>query len=85
MSSSEVTENSGLAASRQHPGVLYGHNDKGDSSRIFALDPRTGDLLATLEIDNAANYDWEDICVGICGQVEHSYNFFLPSIIPTVY
>ncbi|KAK7090470.1 uncharacterized protein [Littorina saxatilis] len=68
VSSSKVNENSGLAASRVHSGVMYGLNDNGDSSHIFALDPVTGSLRATLEIRSAQNYDWEDLCVGTCGQ-----------------
>ncbi|KAK7489213.1 hypothetical protein BaRGS_00019591 [Batillaria attramentaria] len=75
-----VDETSGLAASRLHPGVFYAHNDKGDSSRIFALDAQTGTLLATLEIDNARNYDWEDICVGTCGQGDSGYCIYIGDI-----
>lgn len=67
VTSSQPDENSGLAASRVHPNVLYGHNDHGDTSRIFAFDPNTGAVLATIHIDGATNTDWEDICVGTCG------------------
>ena len=59
-----IDEASGLAASRIHPSVLYTHNDKGDSSRIFAIDADSGNLLAELNINNARNYDWEDIAIG---------------------
>ena len=61
-----IDEASGLAASRIHPSVLYTHNDKGDSSRIFAIDADSGNLLAALNINNARNYDWEDIAIGGC-------------------
>jgi hypothetical protein len=37
-----VTESSGLAVSRRHPGVVWTANDSGDSGRIFAVDTRTG-------------------------------------------
>jgi len=60
-----LTETSGLAASRAQPGVLFAHNDSGDSARVFALDT-TGQLLATIAIAGATNVDWEDIAVGPC-------------------
>ncbi|XP_046575903.1 uncharacterized protein LOC124283913 [Haliotis rubra] len=62
----DVDEASGLAASRQHAGVLYTQNDKGDSSRIFAIAAASGKLLATMKIAHIANYDWEDLAVGPC-------------------
>ena len=34
---SQVGELSGLAASSKHPGILYAHNDSGDTARFFAL------------------------------------------------
>lgn len=66
ISDHRITEASGLAASRIHPSVLYTHNDKGDSSRIFAVDADSGGFLAELNINHARNYDWEDIAVGGC-------------------
>lgn len=41
----DLVEVSGLAASRTHPGILWSHNDSGDSARIFAIrlpSPPTG-------------------------------------------
>jgi hypothetical protein len=61
----ELDELSGLAASTRHADVLYGLNDSGDSSRIFALTP-TGTHLATFELENARNDDWEDIAHAPC-------------------
>ena len=69
VTSREPDEISGLSASRLHPGVLYAHNDHGDTNRIFAMDPVSGEVKATLTIANAHNVDWEDICVGTCGSV----------------
>ncbi|KAK3087022.1 hypothetical protein FSP39_000454 [Pinctada imbricata] len=60
-----LEEGSGLANSAVHPGVFYTHNDKGDRSRVFAI-ATNGSVLATLDIDNAGNYDWEDIARGPC-------------------
>ncbi|KAK7110951.1 uncharacterized protein [Littorina saxatilis] len=70
VSSPVVNETSGLAASRVHPGIFYGHNDHGGMNRVFAMDPATGEVKATLNIAGVQNYDWEDVCVGTCGQGE---------------
>lgn len=61
--SDEINETSGLAASRKNSGVLWLHNDSGDTARLFAINT-TGRLLATYSIDAAAAVDWEDIAVG---------------------
>lgn len=38
-----LNEVSGLVASRAHPGILWGHNDSGDTPRIFAIQvPESG-------------------------------------------
>jgi hypothetical protein len=60
-----LVEASGLVASRQHPGVLYAHNDSGDTARVFAFDD-TGTAIATLTIAGATHTDWEDIAIGPC-------------------
>jgi hypothetical protein len=38
VASPRVTEASGLAMSRRHEGVLFTHNDSGDTARFFAVD-----------------------------------------------
>jgi hypothetical protein len=58
-----VTESSGLAASRLHPGVVYTHNDSGDAARVFALGP-DGRVLATLRLAGVRARDWEAIAAG---------------------
>ena len=58
--SANITESSGLAASRCQNGVLWTHNDSGDDAFIFAID-RTGASLGTWKVANAQNIDWEDI------------------------
>lgn len=55
-----LAEISGLAASRQHPGVLWVHNDSGDPADLYAISSR-GERLATLRIADVVNVDWEDI------------------------
>ena len=58
--SADITESSGIAASRCQNGVLWTHNDSGDDAFIFAIN-LAGDNLGTWKIPNAANIDWEDI------------------------
>ena len=58
--SSDITESSGLAASRCQPGVLWTHNDSGDDAFVFALNLK-GASLGTWKVKNARNVDWEDI------------------------
>ena len=61
-----VVELSGLAASRTQPGVLYAHNDSGDSARFFALSSTDGSILQEFSVQGATNRDWEDLAVGPC-------------------
>lgn len=56
-----IGEASGIATGVASPGVLYVHNDSGDSARFFALDARTGHTLAVFQVPGAKNIDWEDI------------------------
>lgn len=58
-----VTESSGLAVSRRNPGVLWTHNDSGDTARLFATD-RAGRALGIYEVPGAVNVDWEDMATG---------------------
>lgn len=62
----DLNELSGLVASREQPGVLYAHNDSGDSARFFALSATTGALLETFTLTGATATDWEDITIGPC-------------------
>ncbi len=57
-----VDEISGLAASRQHPGILWVHNDSGNPAELYALD-ESAELRATLQIEGARNIDWEDLAL----------------------
>ncbi len=58
-----LTEISGIAASRLNAGLLWVHNDSGDTARIFGLDDQ-GITHATMSLDGASAIDWEDIAVG---------------------
>lgn len=55
-----LAEISGLAASHEHPGVLWVHNDSGDPAAIYAISEQ-GERLATVTVDGVSNIDWEDI------------------------
>lgn len=57
-----ITELSGLVQSRAHPGVLWVHNDSGDTARIFAIDEH-GATLHEYAIAGASAVDWEDIAI----------------------
>lgn len=61
-----LNELSGLVASRAQPGVLFAHNDSGDSARFFALSATTGALLETFTLTGATATDWEDLTIGPC-------------------
>lgn len=68
--SPDVTESSGIAASKCQSGVFWTHNDSGDDAFIFAID-KSGNNLGTWKVAAAENIDWEDIAAikdksGIC-------------------
>lgn len=59
----EINEASGIAASRKNAGVLWIHNDSGDSARVFAV-TTTGKHLGTYNFSGISVVDCEDIAVG---------------------
>jgi hypothetical protein len=61
-----INETSGVVTSRRHPGVLYVHNDSGDSPRFFAVN-LAGQSLAEYRLDGARAVDWEDVAQIPCG------------------
>lgn len=60
-----LKESSGVAVSRQHPGVLWTHNDSGSDPTVYAVD-MGGNLLGRLLLVGAGAVDWEDIALGPC-------------------
>ncbi|MHC4780303.1 MAG: Ig domain-containing protein [Planctomycetota bacterium] len=60
--SPELTEISGVAASRLNPGCLWVHDDSGAGADFYALD-EGGNVLQKYHVSIAAQ-DWEDICIG---------------------
>ncbi|MET8470238.1 WD40 repeat domain-containing protein [Streptomyces sp. NPDC006422] len=65
-----ITESSGLAASRAHPGVYWTHNDSDDGAYLFAIDGRTGKTLATVTMSGVGSpRDVEAISMGPDGNL----------------
>jgi hypothetical protein len=67
----ELSESSGLVASRRMPGLFWTHNDSGDSPRLFLISNK-GKTIATFRVTNAKAVDWEDI-----GYVERDGKHYL--------
>ncbi|MFG2307532.1 WD40 repeat domain-containing protein [Streptomyces sp. NPDC048566] len=65
-----ITESSGLAASRIHPGVYWTHNDSDDGPYLYAVDSRTGRTVATVTMSGVgAPRDVEAISLGPDGDL----------------
>lgn len=65
-----ITESSGLAASRAHPGVYWTHNDSGDGPYVYAVDSKTGETVATITMTGVGHpRDVEAISVGTDGNI----------------
>ena len=56
----DITESSGLVASKCQPGVFWTHNDSGDDAYIYGI-TQTGATLGRWKVPGAQNIDWEDI------------------------
>ena len=63
VASAELIEISGLAASRTYEGVLWAHNDSGDTARVFAM-AADGAHLTFFPLSGARAIDWEDMAIG---------------------
>jgi hypothetical protein len=60
----ELSEASGVAASRRTPGMFWMHNDSGEPM-LFAVDA-AGTVKGRVRVTGAALVDWEDVAVGPC-------------------
>jgi hypothetical protein len=58
--SNEITESSGITASRCSENVYWTHNDSGGDAFLFAVNEK-GKKLGTWKVTDAKNTDWEDI------------------------
>lgn len=59
----EINELSGLAASRLHPGVVFGINDSGGLPVVYAID-QSGATAARLRLAGIEARDWEALAPG---------------------
>jgi hypothetical protein len=60
-----ITESSGLAASRQHPGVYWTHNDQDTGPYLYAVDGATGETVARVALSGVGTpRDVEAIAIG---------------------
>lgn len=65
-----ITESSGLAASRQHPGIYWTHNDQDNGAYLYAVDSRTGETVATITMTGVGTpRDVEAIQIGPDNQI----------------
>ncbi|MEW2180503.1 WD40 repeat domain-containing protein [Streptomyces sp. NPDC005406] len=65
-----ITESSGLAASRAHPGIYWTHNDSEDGPYVFAVDSRTGKTVARITMKGVGTpRDVEAISLGPDGNL----------------
>jgi hypothetical protein len=64
VASAELDETSGIAASVDHPGVLWAHDDSGGAAELHAIGPDGGDLgVVDLAPAGAEAVDWEDVAL----------------------
>ncbi|MGW3949583.1 WD40 repeat domain-containing protein [Streptomyces sp. NPDC004752] len=65
-----ITESSGLAASRLHPGIYWTHNDSDDGPYLYAVDGATGKTVATVTLSGVGSpRDVEAISIGPGNQI----------------
>ncbi|MFD9211260.1 hypothetical protein ACFVZM_33880 [Streptomyces sioyaensis] len=65
-----ITESSGLAASRAHPGIYWTHNDSDDGPYLYAVDGRSGRTVARITLRGIGSpRDVEAISVGPDGNL----------------
>jgi hypothetical protein len=58
-----IKESSGLAASAQHPDLVYTVNDRGNHPMIYAVQVSTGDVVGVTDISSLGVEDTESIAV----------------------
>ncbi|MCA9265955.1 MAG: hypothetical protein KDA60_18970 [Planctomycetales bacterium] len=66
----QVTESSGVAASRLRPGVFWTHNDSGHGPDLFSFE-LTGKHLGCHQIVGAKSVDWEDMAAVVLNDVPY--------------
>ncbi|MEV7885871.1 WD40 repeat domain-containing protein [Streptomyces sp. NPDC002817] len=67
---SRIIESSGLAASRQHPGIYWTHNDQDSGSYLYAVDSSTGETVARITLSGVGQQrDVEAVAIGPDNQI----------------
>ncbi|MDG4860103.1 WD40 repeat domain-containing protein [Streptomyces sp. T-3] len=67
---SRITESSGLAASKQHPGIYWTHNDSDDGAFLYAVDAKSGKTVATVTMQGVGTArDVEGVSIGPDGDL----------------
>jgi MYXO-CTERM domain-containing protein len=70
ISDPRITESSGLAASRQHPGIYWTHNDQDTGAYLYAVDSATGRTVARITMTGVGTpRDVEAISMGPDNQI----------------
>ncbi|MEU5888411.1 WD40 repeat domain-containing protein [Streptomyces sp. NPDC047461] len=65
-----ITESSGLAASRQHPGIYWTHNDQDTGTYLYAVDSSTGKTVARITLKGVGTQrDVEAVAIGPDNQI----------------
>ena len=59
----QISESSGLGTSSYGDGIVYTHNDSGDTARFFAVNS-SGATVAIYTLKGATAHDWEDMETG---------------------
>ena len=59
-----LTEISGIAVSRQHPDVVWLHNDSSGGPLLYAVSTKTCKTVATIRISGSKARDYEGIAIG---------------------
>jgi len=67
-SDDRLVEISGMALSRQHPGVLWLHNDSSHGPYLYAVSANTCETLARIEISGIEARDLEGMALGVDGK-----------------
>ncbi|QUC62703.1 WD40 repeat domain-containing protein [Streptomyces sp. A2-16] len=70
ISDPRITESSGLAASRRHPGIYWTHNDQDTGAYLYAVDSATGRTVARITMTGVGTpRDVEAISMGPDNQI----------------
>lgn len=64
LADARLNEVSGIATSMRYPGILWVHNDSGDSAKVFAVEQASCSVKATVTLAGVTAADFEAISMG---------------------